>query len=161
MYYSTRQDGGESGLLRHVAKALYRSTAPGDFPFYRDHPLDGPSAGDFHLPRIWAGTPSVTLCLGRLWPEHSDNNRSPPRLEIEVKEFKLTDHYNTNATDLRKEPMFAYPRAMVDPAAVTKSLDDYTTQIISDFLASIRNSDSTVDRYIFEKAVRLKVTHRR
>lgn len=148
---STCRDGNDSGkLAQDIARAFFRSEPPGHFVFYKDHPFGG-EGEEFH--HKWTSTSLVTLRLGR--------PQTPPRLGITLREFKLTDEYPREATDLWGNPMFAYPRAIANQNEVLKSLINYTTESISCFLDSVRNRGSALDRLISERAGSHKVSRRR
>lgn len=105
----------------------------------------GPEHGDFHLDRIWTGSPPKTLRLGQL---------GAMNFRVELQEFVPPI---SSEVDLKGRPMYAVPWAIADPDAVVASINDYIDRGITAYLYGHLDDTDTLVWDIFQAAYRASV----
>ena len=117
-------------------------------PFYKKHPMTGPTYGDFHLygEVQWTGAPSRFLSLGQLGGAH---------FQIELEEFTPTR--DLLDVDLKGRPIFSVPWAISDPDAAVVALNQYIDDNIGAYLETYLDDSDPVVWDIFHAAYRASV----
>jgi hypothetical protein len=126
--------------------SLYR-TAFHHFEFFRLHLMVGPTYGDFHIKRQWAGTQRAT----RILEVAQDSNVV---LKLSVREFVPTAE-ELRFDDARGNKMYSVPWAIADPDAATRAVDPYLDRCIEAYLHTILDPSNHLVWDVFGWAMRL------
>lgn len=116
-------------------------------PFYKSHPMTGPSYGDFHIAKDWAGATTRSLSITQ--------DRSSVVLTLEVREFHPP--YDENARDLKGRSMYSIPWAIVDPDVAVETINTYIDNSIASYLDAILDDTDSLVMNVFHIAFRLSI----
>jgi hypothetical protein len=115
-------------------------------PFYKKHPMTGPSYGDFHIKQQWTGAQSKFLCLGQL---------GSSSFQVEVEEFVPPD--DQSDVDLKGRPIYAVPWAISDPDTAMAAMNEYIDNNIGNYMEAYLDDSDTLVWDIFHAAYRASV----
>ncbi|KAK3325986.1 hypothetical protein B0H66DRAFT_529996 [Apodospora peruviana] len=103
---------------RIIDVTLFR-TGINYIPFYRAHPMTGPSYGDFHIEKHLTSTPRISLCLAQIGSMH---------FRISLHEFVPPldgPSGSPQHTDFKGEHIYSVPWCIVDPDVAFGAINDY------------------------------------
>lgn len=116
-------------------------------PFYKKHPMIGPTYGDFHIAKDWMGATTRFLDVTQ--------DRSPIVLRLEVREFHPP--YEENSLDLKGRSMYCIPWAIVDPDVAVETINAYIDQSVGSYLDAMLDDTDSLVWDVFHIAFRLSV----
>lgn len=116
-------------------------------PFYKTHPMIGPTYGDFHIAKDWVGARTRFLDVTQ--------DRSPIVLRLEVREFHPP--YEENSLDLKGQSMYCIPWAIADPDVAVETINAYIDQSVGSYLDAMLDDTDSLVWDVFHVAFRLSV----
>jgi hypothetical protein len=116
-------------------------------PFYKRHPMIGPTYGDFHITKDWVGATIRLLDITQ--------DRGPVPLTLEVREFSPPSE--GNALDLKGRSMYYIPWAIADAENAVRAVNAYADANVELYLNALLDDSNHLVWDVFHAALRLSV----
>ncbi|KAH6673450.1 hypothetical protein B0J14DRAFT_480841 [Halenospora varia] len=134
-------------LRYKVTDSILFRTGLDYMPFYKRHPMNGPTYGDFHINKEWVSATTRLLDITQ--------DRGPVPLTLEVREFKPPSE--ENALDLKGRSMYYIPWAIVDAESAVRAVNAYADANVESYLDALLDDSNHLVWDVFHAAIRLSV----